>query len=472
MALAQSPSSQTAIPSFDGIFPLPLTIFESLMFLDARPGYAMWADMEARFKGRIDRAAFDAGLAFAIARNPLLNCLVAPAGKHSWQWVPSNRQPFVDWAPVGTPLGESYDAYVDLTVSPGLKIYVRESEELSTIRLHEHHACSDGLGLYAFLEDLMVGYHNALADSAPIEPRPLDPDKLRQRGLFGIPVRTPWQQIYDIWVSVREGLRFFREAPLPLPRGSAPIDASCRDPLITRTLPPETAEALRRAATRTGAMTNDVLIRDLMLTVARWHAQSPGGSGPPRNVRVCIPQNLRERRGGALLPACNAVSFAFITRRTDQCADPEALLASLAAETRLVRQWKLSLFFLGGLAAIAHYGLLSWLLRRKMCFSTIVLSNIGDPTRYFRTAFPKTPAGLTVGNLEFLGMLGSPPTRPLTRGAIGVIHNADGLIFALRHDPHTHSTLDAERLLDDYVSQLRATAAQGAAAEPGTVAVS
>lgn len=69
-------------------------------------------------------------------------------------------------------------------------------------------------------------------------------------------------------------------------------------------------------------------------------------------------------------------------------------------------------------------------------------------------------------------MLGSPSACSLTRAALGVVNTASGQILALRTDPLTHSTLDAERLLDDYVSQLQGTAARSAAVEPGEVAAS
>lgn len=69
-------------------------------------------------------------------------------------------------------------------------------------------------------------------------------------------------------------------------------------------------------------------------------------------------------------------------------------------------------------------------------------------------------------------MLGSPSACSSTTAALGVVNTASGQILALRTDPLTHSTLDAERLLDDYVSQLQGTAARSAAAEPGEVAAS
>src|ERR1700756_2742283 len=129
MAVADILATQRAVESIDGLFPLPLTTFETLMFTDARTDYPMLVDMELHFQGCIDRAAFDSALSFAVARNPLFTCLVQREGEQAWQWVPSTQVPQVDWAPLGTPIAGSYGALMDLTQQIGLKVWVRYSAE-------------------------------------------------------------------------------------------------------------------------------------------------------------------------------------------------------------------------------------------------------------------------------------------------------------------------------------------------------
>lgn len=197
-------------PAFADIFPLPLTTFESLMLLDSRPDYPMMVDLEMRFDGAIDRQAFDAGLRFAIGRNPLMTSLVRREGKKKIPcWQPSEQLPQVDWAPLGTPIGDSYGQHVDLTSEVGLKIWVRQGSEQSTVLLHFHHAISDGLGCHAFMDDLLVGYNAALPGAMPVSPRPWEPARLPGRGLIGVLGRPLLRRIYDSIVGVREVIRFF-----------------------------------------------------------------------------------------------------------------------------------------------------------------------------------------------------------------------------------------------------------------------
>ena len=157
------------------------------------------------------------------------------------------------------------------------------------------------------------------------------------------------------------------------------------------------------------------------------------------------------------MPSANVMAFAFVTRRADRCDNPESLLQSIHEETEAVRRGQLSRYFIGGLAAVQSAGALDWLLRRPICFSTAVLTNLGDPTRRFVARFPRSAAGLVVGNLVFRGLAGGPPLRPLTRAAFSIFNSAKTLSVSLKSDPHNFSPGDMRRLLDRYLEQLAST---------------
>jgi hypothetical protein len=253
MAVADAVTSPAAVLPADGIFPLPLTTFETLMFVDTRPGYPMLVDCELWFQGRIERPAFEQALAFAAARNPLFACLIARAPRQGWHWVPSDQSPRVDWAASETPIAGDYGALVDLTRDIGLKLWVRSGEACSTVLLQFHHACSDGMGVYGFIEDLLAGYANALPGAEPVEPRPLEPERLKRRGLLHVTGRSLPRVLFDsVWGAI-EGLRFLGGAPLVLPRqraeaaGSAQVPGDDRVPGHSATCDRHTVERLRLA---------------------------------------------------------------------------------------------------------------------------------------------------------------------------------------------------------------------------------
>ncbi len=382
----------------------------------------------------------------------------------------------INWAPVGTPPGEHYDAAVDLTTQIGLRIWVREAADRSTVLLHFHHACADALGTFAFIEDFLAAYATLCPGGQAIAYRPLDTARLRRRGLASIPSRNWYQQIYDLFFGAREGLRFFLQAPTPLasrhqPAGSGlPVDdaqfmenatATGRPEMLTRALGPELTAQLRQVASAAGVTVNDLLLCDLFATLRRWNIEH-GQSGRRSRLRILMPQNLREPDDAAA-PAANIMSFAFLTRRSDRCEDSRALLPSVRTETEAIRRGRLSAYFLGSLAMALSAGVLDKLLASRFCFSTVVLSNFGVPARRFVAKFPKSGQGLVVGNTVFLGLTGVPPTRPGTRAAFAVVNGAHDMTISVKCDPRHFRPIDAARLLGEYVNQVATTANRGPA---------
>jgi hypothetical protein len=454
MAIASARPS--AAPSFTNIFPLELSTFEMLMLADARPDYPMIADLELHFEGRLERDAFERGLAFALERNPLFTCLVVPGRRGAAQWRQSGRQPQVDWATWGVPV-EGYGEPMNLEREVGLKVWVRASAERSTMLLHFHHACSDGLGAYAFIEDFLVGYNAATPGAAPVAARPLEPERLRRRGAIPVMARSLALRLVEPFLGVWEGYRFFSAAPLTLTGANPSPRRGGQAQFVTHTCNRAEVEGLRVAATRAKATLNDVLLRDLMVTLRQW----PGSEGPPseeRYLRILMPQSLRDA-GGGRMPACNSLGFAFITRKAGDCDAPRDLLASIARETAQVRRWRLSGLFVGALAVTQSLGVLAWLLQRRFCFATATLSNLGHPMRRFVSRFPRVPRGLAVGNVVFQGLTGGPPLRPLTRASLGVSFAGDTMTVCLKGDLGFFSQEEIDRLLAAYVSQLQSTAA-------------
>ncbi len=439
---------------------------EAFLVADTQAGYPMMADIQLEFGGPLDRDIFESALAAALARNPLFRSVLGRDPKLGRTWLPADEIPTIDWAPLGAPLGERYDALVDLTQEIGLRVWVRQSADRSTVLLHFHHACADALGTFAFIEDLLAAYASLCPGGPAVASRPLDPARLRRRGLASIPQRKWYEQIFDVWCSEREGLRFFLEAPTPLAGGARRSRAArgpsevptARPEMLTRALGPELTIKLRGVASEAGVTVNDLLLCDMFATMRRWNEERGLAKGKTW-LRILMPQNLREPEDNAT-PAANIMSFAFLTRRTDRCGDTRVLLQSVKAETDAIRRNRLSAYFLGSLAAALGLGILDKILASRFCFSTVVLSNFGMPSRRFVAKFPRTSEGLVVGNLVFCGVTGVPPTRPGTRAAFAVVTSAHDLTICLKCDPRHFGPIDAARLLGEYVKQVAATATQ------------
>jgi hypothetical protein len=480
MSIAQAPLPSSVDHAWEGVFPLPLTPMEAFLVADTRAGYPMMADIELHFGGALERDLFETALDAALARNPLFRSLLGRDPRLGQVWLPTAQMPLIDWAPLGAPLGERYDATLDLTAQIGLRIWVRQGADRTTVLLHFHHACADALGTFAFVEDLLAEYAMLCPGGQMVARRPLVPARLQRRGLASIPPRNWYQQIFDLFFGAREALRFFLQGPMPIAGGAPPavsgspaggaspenrgLPAENAGPtapreMLTRALGPELTSQLRAVASATEVTVNDLLLCDMFVTVRRWNVEHGQAEGRTR-LRILMPQNLREPEDVAT-PASNIMSFAFLTRRSDRCEDSLALRKSVHRETEAIRRYRLSAYFLGSLATALAAGVLDKLLASRFCFSTVVLSNFGVPTRRFVAEFPRTAEGLVVGNTVFCGVTGVPPTRPGTRAAFAVVNSAHDLTISLKCDPRHFGPIDAARLLDEYVNQVAATARGG-----------
>jgi hypothetical protein len=457
ISVADFPSVASIGKSMASVFPLPLTILETFMLADSRAGYPMMCDIELEFEGRLDRAAFEAALAFALARNPLFTCRIEPGKRGQLQWVLTDEMPVVQWVSMDEPLDDTYGAMADLTSQSGMRVWVRHETDRTKVLLHCHHACADALGSFGFIGDLLAGY--ALACGQQVTPRIIEPHRLLMRGQAGLDGRSLWRRIYDAVVGSREGARFFLHSPKPLaPSPNAPEAPATVGPIYTtRTLPEDVTLGLRVAARSGKATTNDVLLRDLYRTMRRWNAEH----GEPlnrRKLRILMPQNLRTNEDYSM-PAANVMSFAFVTRRAHLCDAPGAMLESLREETDAVRRGRLSLYFLGGLESLQSNGLLKPVLNGSFCFASAILTNVGDPTRRLGTTFARSKrGGLTIGDVVLRSIAAVPPLRPQTRAAFAVVNHGRTMSINLKWDPRSFSPLDAEQLLGQYVAQLQATA--------------
>lgn len=461
MLLDSRNSPTVCADPFARLFPLPLSTVEAYMLADTTVAYPMSIDMTIHFDGRIERAAFEAGMAVALERAPLFRSIIETDPRHEPRWVLSEQPVKVDWAPCGKPHGADYETWFDLAKETPLRVYVREGREHSTVLLHFHHAAADGLGACGFIEDFLVGYANACSHDASLTLRPLEPERLLMReGAGAAGNRSVYRGLVDTLIGIREGIRFFCQRPRtlapPLPPSEDPIAARRQVGYVSEVCPDGVAVGLRTAAAEARVTVNDLMLRDLFLTLRDWSTRQEGKSGNP-HLRILMPQNLRERDDQAT-PAANMLGFAFITRRARRCEAPQTLLQSIHEETDAILRLQLSRYFLGSIASIRAASLLPFLLSRPLCFAGAVMTNIGNPQRRFVTRFPRSGDGLRIGNLIFTGVTGVPPLRPRTAAAFGITAQGRTYSVSLKCDPYAFSRKETQDLLSAFIARLAATA--------------
>jgi len=441
--------------------PFPLVPFEAYMLLDDRPAYPMNFFIRLRFSGRFDRPALKSALATAVARHPLLAACVRQRGRQRFDWVAAEPpEPRLDWSN-----GSSTDDYphcpgIDLRTEPGLRLRVLETEEATDLLLQFHHCCCDGLAAYAFVGDLLVAYdlaHGGGSKRAKL--RPLDQERLRQRGTFGLTpgkfLRMAHQQVtglLGVW-------NFFTHAPVPvIPHQTQPADSPLPEAFptaYTDQFDRSDSTRLRKAAKLQGVTVNDLLARDLFLALADFRSRH-GAPDERQWLRFSIPVNLRTA-GDRRLPAANVVSMVFLDRRPDRFGSPGGLLKGIHEQVQRIRRRQLGLTFVLSLRAFQTLpGGLSRATRDDRCTATCVLTNVGAPLAGVR--LPRRDGRIVTGNMVLESVDSLAPIRPYTCAAFAVTRYAHKLLITLNYDPRPLSAGQAKNLLATFMRYARESA--------------
>ncbi len=309
------------------IFPLPLTVFENYLRMDDRPAYPMTIPIEMEFLGEVLPTEFEAAYEEAIERHPLFSCLLDTATKPlpSWKYCPEARSR-VDWGGLREPRLCPRGEPIDLRREAGIRAWVRSGEGRTIVTIQCHHSVCDGIGSLRFLGDLLGAY--SIRTSGPGDPSVKLPlvraDRLLRRGQFPFQPPEPVTRFQAVRATLREAILWLgrRPAPLGVPRSSrhSPPIAIPFPGTQTHLFSRAETDRLRQVARRNKVSLNDLLTRDVFLAVRDWNSHV-GPQSPGRWLRVNMPVSLRSGIHDSM-PAANAMSYTFLTRRVADCADP------------------------------------------------------------------------------------------------------------------------------------------------------
>jgi hypothetical protein len=457
-----APTVAESGPYDDGadIFPLPLVPFERYMVADDRPGYPMTFFIRIEVEGTPDRAAMDAAFAEALGRHSLLTARLTRRGLQRF-WVPGDGPPpTLRWDfsadEPALPVGE----WIDLKQSVGIRGYVHQSAGRARVVVTFHHAVCDGIGGLRFMGDLLACYGRRTAAPGQMPTLlPITQANLPYRGQFDIttPVPVPYWTV--VKSTLFESWRVISRRPQVLMNANRPKAADRQLPPLMplEELDAETYRRLIARATELGVTANDILLRDMFLCARDWN-ETRGGRKSRGWLRIIMPTSLRGKRD-ARMPATNTLGYALVTRHTDDCRDPGQLLTDIATDTEAIRTWSMGALFVEAIRVAGKVPGLIWLgARLGRRFSTLVLSNLGDPSRRFRARFPRVDGEVQAGNLIVKSIYGAPPVRPGTRAALALLSYADKLLIALHADRRWFSADDAREFLTMYRRRLEESA--------------
>ena len=468
---AASPPDGTAgnavSPTTDGpanaIFPSSLTPFERYMLVEDRPAYSMSFRIVTELDGRADQTALCRAVQGALQRHSMLTARLARRRGRT-QWVGSTALPKIIWHDLANgpvPATPPHPLHGN-----GVLFHVLRNDEKTSLHFYFHHATTDGIGAVQFIGDVLAlyGQQTAKEDNQP-RLLPLKAEHLNQRHQFDIRIPYPVSRTVAWRAMLTESWKVISRRPCVLLAPKIRPIKSKGDPFADRTLivASDAWQDYVDVAEKHNVTVNDLLLRDIFLTMRRWNA-SLGASSGQGWLRATVPTSLRYRKA-LRMPAANMIGYAFLTHRAAECDEPSALLFSLAAEMKAVTQWGLGAFFVKSVEYTDRIPGFLWACSRmSRRFSTLVFSNLGDVSRRFRARFPLENGRVVAGNLILRNIYGAPPIRPGTRLAILVTTYDHQMTLVVRYDRQHFTGTSAADFLKLFGEQLACTTAASSSA--------
>ncbi len=442
--------------------PLHLTTLEKFFLLEDRPGFPMTFVIQLSLAGQVDPSAWEQALCTVLEYQPLLSAHIG-RGKGGQQcWVNSDKPvPACTWGDLDRPMAcPNQSEHIDLARETGLRVWVQQGAERAVVTLQFHHACTDGIGAYRFIGEVLAAYGLLMEGPEHYALTEIRGDLLRGRFQRALGRHVP-SGMRTTLRALRYGYDLYRKRPATLAAPTTPSMGRRAETAFpgycSYSFDAATHQRLRKVAARHGVMLNDLLMRDLFLTLREWERPHHWRFAHPQ-LRVMMPTNLRDTEDCAM-PASSMVGYTFATRTIADCASPDELLHGIGAETARIKHQRSGADFLETLLVADHLpGLLSYVIPTHWSLCTAVLSNVADPSRRFTAKLPRAGGRVRAGNLVLEDITGVPPYRPKTRTAVSIFQYDRRLTICLRCDPQLYRLQDAERLLKMYADQLRLSA--------------
>ena len=456
------------------MFPLPLSDFEYYMLVDDRPSHPMVFVMAAQLAGAFQQSALQQALNEVIQCHPFLNCHVTEIAGRGWCWTPlataAASTGWLEWIDSDEASVADFVPQVrsiDLKSEAGLQVVVRASRTQARLFLYIHHVCCDGIGGIQILGELLARYGQKTAAHDARQPVFEVPKKelLLQRENYDAGDATVERQKKSLRKTVGKISRLLLRKPVTLSpsigsANSAFARVTAAAPAILEAVISKASHRkLRAVAAAHDVSLNDLLIGRFLLHIRRWNSRTKPGNDRSW-IRLSVPVSMRTGIHDQM-PVANVVSYAFVTRRQQECDDMNALLKSIHRQTGDV------VFNREGIVCLKIFKVLrkfprgmKMFLGLKSCLSTAVLANIGDVRRRFSGRFPLNNGKWAAGNILVERITGVAPVRPNTRAAVSIGEYAGELSISLRTDAAAINVADSQRFLGEFVEDLERLASE------------
>ena len=443
-SLSDQDITQTAKPEEDAHVQR-LSPFDVLMLIDERPGYPMCFFIETQISGDLSLQRLRTAVETAVQRHPRLRSS-AQHGTHGWHWILSKQIPEVIQLEPASNRESQAIAFrpFDLCHEPGIRfILIPEDSQRWSVVLQVHHSVCDGLAALEFLGDTWSVYHG----NAPPAFRTDSRSKRNQPSLDN----DQKTNIKSDHQYTRQTIAFatFRPSSIASSRSTKKIPHT-RKPFRSFCLSPTTVKNIRQRASQSGATTNDLIVTASILAIHKWNRRQGKAN---KRIRITMPVSLRPPRERQ--PASNQIGYAFLDHHPRQLHRPEEVIKSIAEASRWIQTSGAAGMFLIVLSVFLNR---TWLLRLitrlPTCFSTAVVSNLGNVQVRMRTKVPKENGCDKPGELTITNIAAVPPVRPGTALSVGITAYSGQLTITTMTDSRQLSLSDSVELTELIKAQI------------------
>lgn len=445
-------SKSNNLADYGRTFPLYVPPIDWFFLVDDSPEYTMSFFLDLDFSGQLDQDIFQAALDEALARHPLLFCVIELAKKDRLCWVPApDKTQSVDWAPSEVPLEFKDNGFIDIRTTTGLRVWVRQGGDSARVTMQFHHSACDGTGAYRFVGDLLGCYMKRLPSCAgEVELGNYDSALLKVRRSKMRSIRIHDSGFKKLKIALAEGWNHLSTRTAPLRAPAQPPSQFVLPGMAKQEFSAGELAKLRTVATSQGGTLNDLFLCKMFETALKWNGATTGS----RKIRLLVPADMRDGQDFEI-PACNMTAMTFVTRSAAEIEDPKRLMDSVIKDTLALKNGVPQSAFVNAITTAMEGSMLPRLLKYSGCMATGVFSNAGDPSRRFTGRLPKQRGKIACDEFTLESITGVPPLRKHTRSTLSSSIYGRKLTFSLRCDPYLFGQDETKELLTLFCDQLK-----------------
>ncbi len=444
------------------VFPLPLTIMEKFFIWDQSIQYPKRFQIIVECEGTINEEAWLQALKIAVARHPML---VANIDGNDQRWSLDGqlyfKVGFVDWrhksddcnvATVARWISEAAVTENSQIPQTNLCVAVIHLANRMFLAFDVYHPCCDGLGMRIFIEDATSGY-NSLVSTDGVEPRwkKLDAELLKKRHECPEPRVKDETRKTSIKEKISNAWHFHVLTPKPI----APTTQAAQAPSLDFKMfeiDMDEVDSLRNSMVNRSIQINEWAISCLMIQIQNWQRKNGGNS---ERIRIMLPIDLRVW-DDLRLPACNKIGFAFLVNDSKTTMKADNVVDDVRRQLEWIRKLCIGSDFVRIFEPFSRLGwFVRWMMKRTKCFSTAVVTNLGDVTARQRKGRTESSKQSSAGDLRLLGIYGWPPLRPGTQCGIGICRYDKKLSLSAVFDRAAFTAEQSDEFFEEYIKLFR-----------------